>query len=261
MTERLSIQKTEWEDLLRAVHAVAQNAVSEIVVTAPKPTPAPETTRDAAQFFNDYGKFYNVLRDDKMLGPTISQDEFEGCDRIIRACGLAGWGMSWTAYALATTYHEVNGTMQPIREMGGPAYFTRMYDIRGDRPAKARELGNLTPGDGARYFGRGYVQLTGRTNYDRATKKLREMGFTVDLIANPDQALEPDIAAAILVAGMREGWFTGRDIDDDLPAKGQATREQFIASRDIINGKDRQDLIAGYAMTFQQALAAGVYTA
>src|SRR3546814_6075636 len=63
-----------------------------------------------------------------------------------------------------------------------------MYDIRGDRPAKARELGNLTPGDGAKYAGRGYVQLTGKSNYVKATAKLREMGFTVDLVAEPDRA-------------------------------------------------------------------------
>src|SRR3546814_9860137 len=74
-----------------------------------------------------------------MLGPDISKGEFTGCDKLIRACAVAGWGLSWVAYALATTYHETAGTMLPIKEIGGPAYFTRMYDIRGDRPGKARE--------------------------------------------------------------------------------------------------------------------------
>jgi len=267
MTDMMTIRRADWEALLRAVHNLSQNVVTvgeEIVVTAPRSTAPPPadlvpTGTDASFAFRDYGKFYDWLRNNRMLGPVISAGEFEGCDRIIRACALDRWGVSWTAYALATTYHEVNGTMQPIKEIGGSAYFTRMYDIRGARPAKARELGNLTPGDGAKYAGRGYVQLTGLDNYRKATKKLRQMGFDVDLVRNPERAMEPEIAAAILVAGMREGWFTGRDIDDDLPARGPATLAQFVASRDIINGRDKQDLIAGYANDFQTALQEGGY--
>jgi putative chitinase len=264
MTERMTIPRSLYEQLRQIVDAMEQGVEAEIVVTAPRPAPAapaldPGASADASFAFRDYGAFYDWLRENDMLGPKISAEEFEGCDRIIRACAKDGWGVSWTAYALATTYHEVNGTMQPIKEIGGPAYFTRMYDIRGARPAKARELGNLKPGDGAKYAGRGYVQLTGRTNYDRATKKLRALGFDVDLVAQPERAMEPEIAAAILVAGMREGWFTGRDIADDLPARGPARNAQFVASRDIINGRDKQEMIAGYAVDFQTALMAGGY--
>lgn len=263
MTERVSILRSDYEALLRAVHAISQNVEDipdEIVVTAPRPVQPPAAANDDAGFaFADYGRFYDFLRGNKMLGPKISATEFEGCDKIIRACAEAGWGVSWTAYALATTYHETAGTMQPIKEIGGPAYFTKMYDIRGDRPAKARELGNLTPGDGAKYAGRGYVQLTGKANYAKATAKLRALGFDVDLVAEPDRAMEPEIAAAILVLGMREGWFTGRDIDDDLPVSGPARLAQFIASRDIINGRDKQEMIAEYAVDFQTGLQQGGY--
>lgn len=261
MTERMTITRESFDQLRRIVDAMEQGIETEIVVTAPRPVPAaPEpTTDDAAFAFADYGAFYDWLRGNKMLGPDISKGEFTGCDKLIRACAVTGWGISWVAYALATTYHETAGTMLPIKEIGGPAYFTRMYDIRGDRPAKARELGNLTPGDGAKYAGRGYVQLTGKSNYVKATAKLREMGFDVDLVAEPDRAMEPEIAAAILVSGMREGWFTGRDIDDDLPASGPARHAQFVASRDIINGRDKQEMIAEYAADFQTALQQGGY--
>lgn len=261
MTERMTITRESFDQLRRIVDTMEQGVETEIVVTAPRPVPAaPEpTTDDAAFAFADYGEFYDWLRGNDMLGPDISKGEFTGCDKLIRACAVAGWGISWVAYALATTYHETAGTMLPIKEIGGPAYFTRMYDIRGDRPAKARELGNLTPGDGAKFAGRGYVQLTGKSNYVKATAKLREMGFTVDLVAEPDRAMEPEIAAAILVSGMREGWFTGRDIDDDLPASGPARHAQFVASRDIINGRDKQEMIAEYAADFQTALQQGGY--
>lgn len=258
MTEMMSITRESFERLRQIVEAMGQGIsiddTPEIVVEA-------EPVGDDAGFaFADYGKFYDFLRSNKMLGPKISPDEFNGCDTIIRACATERWGLSWVAYALATAYHETAHTMLPIKEMGGTAYFTRMYDITGNRPAKAKELGNLTPGDGAKYAGRGYVQLTGKTNYEKATEKLRQMGYDVpSLIAFPDKVMEPKIAAAVLVSGMREGWFTGRDIDDDLPAGRPGTLAQFIASRDIINGRDKQELIAGYAVDFQTGLQQGGY--
>jgi putative chitinase len=260
MTDRVLIARNDWEALVALVETINRSVQpEEIVVTAPRPLPVAPADEDAGFAFADYGAFYDFLRGNKMLGPKISADEFSGCDSILRACATAEWGISWVAYALATTYHETAGTMQPIKELGGPAYFTKMYDIRGDRPAKARELGNLSPGDGARYPGRGYVQLTGKANYEKATAKLRALGYDVDLVADPNRAMEPEIAAVILVLGMREGWFTGRDIDDDLPASGPARLAQFTASRDIINGRDKQEMIAEYAVDFQTGLQQGGY--
>lgn len=57
------------------------------------------------------------------------------------------------------------------------------------------DLGNTKPGDGARYVGRGYLQVTGRANY-------REIGALIgfDLEAEPDCAAEPDTAVKIACA-------------------------------------------------------------
>lgn len=225
----------------------------------PAPVPLPEPANDAGFAFVDYGKFYDFLRSNKMLGPKITQSEFDGCDAIIKACATGGWPVSFVAYGLATAFLETGATMQPIKEKGGTAYFTRMYDINGARPHKARELGNLSPGDGAKYCGRGYVQLTGKRNYAFATQKLKALGFDVDLVRNPDLAMRPDVAAAILVMGMSEGWFTTHKLSDDLQARGPSTFAQFKASRDIINGKDRDGEIASFAEDFQTGLLAGGY--
>jgi len=206
--------------------------------------------------------FFDKLRASKVLGPVLTEGEVSGCNVILAACGAQGWPIADTAYALATAYHETAGTMQPVKEYGGDAYYHRMYDIEGARPAKARELGNLLPGDGIKFPGRGYPQLTGRRNYELADKKLHEMGILKteeSLVDDPDLAMRPDIAAAIMVFGMREGWFTGRDLDDDLPRQGKATLAQFIASRDIINGRDKQEKIAGEAIIFQDGLFAGIW--
>ena len=115
----------------------------------------------------------------------------------------------WLAYMLATAYHEVDKKMQPIKEYGSDAYFFRMYDIEGQRPDVARDLGNTQPGDGVKFHGRGYVQLTGRRNYQDMSNRLG-----VDLVSNPGLALETDIAARIIFEGMIDGSFTGKKLSD-----------------------------------------------
>lgn len=57
------------------------------------------------------------------------------------------------------------------------------------------DLGNTQAGDGPRYKGRGFIQLTGRSNY-------RDYGqrIGVDLEANPDEALSPVVASKVFAA-------------------------------------------------------------
>ena len=194
-------------------------------------------------------KFFDVCRAG-IMGPTLDNSEVSGANAILEA--MQGLPKAWCAYALATAWHETAHTLQPIKEFGGNNYFFRRYDIQGQNPRLARQLGNTQPGDGVKYAGRGYVQLTGRANYQRATTKLG-----TDLIGNPDFAMLPSVAADILRHGMREGWFTGKSFQSYLPASGLATAAQFQAARRIINGTDKQALIANYAIEFQKALVAG----
>lgn len=267
----MSIERlTRAEQFLReALHEIAAiraemeatSDASPVPITPAEPTAPAVVEHDASTAFEDYGRFYDFLRGNKMLGPKITSEEFNGCDAILRACIRVNWPISYTAYALATSYLETAMTMQPIKEKGGQAYFQRMYDISGARPAKARELGNLTPGDGARYPGRGYVQLTGKANYIKATAKLQALGVLTmneSLVDNPELAMRPDVAAAVMTLGMQEGWFTGRKLSDDLP-RGPASLSQFVASRDIINGRDKDDEIAAFAIDFQTGLQQGGY--
>jgi hypothetical protein len=65
------------------------------------------------------------------------------------------------------------------------AYHTRMYEGRAD-------LGNTEPGDGHRYCGKGWIQLTGRANY-----RAYGLATGVNLEADPDRALEPAVAAKV----------------------------------------------------------------
>lgn len=87
--------------------------------------------------------------------------------------------------AVATVLVEVGRGFVPINEIGDDAYFTRMYEGRAD-------LGNTQPGDGARYHGRGLIQLTGRANYRTYGQRL---GY--DLEGNPELALDPTVSARV----------------------------------------------------------------
>lgn len=107
--------------------------------------------------------------------------------------------------ALATIGVEASSFL-PVREAywlpeaDRVAYLTRMYEGRED-------LGNTQPGDGARFGGRGWIQISGRSNYTTYGAKL-----DVDLVGNPDLALDPNIAAAIFAV-----YFTDHRIRWEPP--------------------------------------------
>jgi len=63
---------------------------------------------------------------------------------------------------------------------------------------KAKELGNTEAGEGSKYKGRGYIQLTGKANYQKIGKELFKDGVLDDpdaLVKNPDLMLDPYLAA------------------------------------------------------------------
>jgi predicted chitinase len=113
---------------------------------------------------------------------------------------------------LATVGTEV-GSFEPINEFGGAKYFAQHYEGRKD-------LGNTQAGDGVRYHGRGFIQLTGRANYRTYGQKLG-----IPLEAQPEQALKPDIAARILGR-----YFKDHGIATD------ARRQDWKSVRHKVNG-------------------------
>ncbi|MCB5412336.1 glycoside hydrolase family 19 protein [Pseudogemmobacter faecipullorum] len=154
--------------------------------------------------------------------------------------GQIGISISERAYVLATAYHET-GNFRWLRELWGPTPAQTRYEGRAD-------LGNTVAGDGRRFMGRGYVQITGRRNYTDWGKRLG-----LDLLNRPDLAEEPDIAAQILVEGMRLGTFTGKSLADYTNSNGVV---HYQSARRIVNGTDRAELIAGYARAYEAAIRA-----
>ena len=97
---------------------------------------------------------------------------------------------------LAQIGHE-SGSLRYVREIAdGSAYEGR------------RDLGNLVPGDGARYRGRGLIQLTGRDNYRQMRDLLDHLG-PPDFLDFPAALEEPQWAAWSAAA-----WWHSRHLSD-----------------------------------------------
>lgn len=147
------------------------------------------------------------------------------------------------AYVLATFKWETAHTFEPIDEYGGNTYFEKRY---GYKTKVGKRLGNINEGEGAKFHGRGYVQLTGRANYQKASQ-----AFDVDLITNPDLAKQPQLAYNIAIEGMIKGAFTGKKLSQFFKPN-QAP--DYDRARSIINGQDQHQKIADIARRFDELL-------
>ncbi|WP_372156585.1 XVIPCD domain-containing protein [Xanthomonas campestris pv. fici] len=96
------------------------------------------------------------------------------------------------SYMLATAQHETRNFQAPEEDFGR---------------SQARKLGYS---GGEEFYGRGYVHLTHDYNYANFDKLL---GLNGEMVRNPDMAKQPEIAAKVLVVGMRDGLFTGKPLD------------------------------------------------
>jgi hypothetical protein len=197
---------------------------------------------------------------DNVRGPlfngALTQQQVDGMNAI-----LAVWegsyftnDLRWLGYPLATTKHETASTMWPIEEYGKGAGMT--YGVKD-------------PETGQTYYGRGYIQLTWRDNYKRATKELRLKGAQ-DLEWHAAEALDPFIAGHTMFRGMIEGWFRSDSQGAQILARyfDSDTDDAYMA-REIING-DRKtipswsngvsigNLIKGYHEDFMRALEASL---
>lgn len=159
------------------------------------------------------------------------------------------------AYMLATIKHETGSTFNPVEEANWlkwksrKSYFEKMYDPILGNPEKRKKMaienGNTKKGDGVKYYGRGYVQITWKNNY----KKMQDK-FGVDLVNYPSLALENELAMNILIYGSETGFFTGNKLDKYINSK----KKDYYNARKVINGLDKAKTIEEYANKIEKCI-------
>lgn len=110
---------------------------------------------------------------------------------------------------------------QAVVDAGPAAIAERLYGYR-------KRLGNIHPGDGAKYIGRGFIQLTGRANYQAAGAALN-----LDLVNHPELAESPEVAARVAV------WFWQTRRIGALARAGDVTETTFRINGGKIGLHDR----------------------
>ncbi|HSK71017.1 MAG TPA: glycoside hydrolase family 19 protein [Pyrinomonadaceae bacterium] len=146
-------------------------------------------------------------------------------DAIRWECQSQGIGLkTQMAYVLATVEWETAKTFKPVREAYWLSENWRKKNLK------------YYP-----YYGRGYVQLTWKNNYQKYSDLLG-----VDMVKTPDLAMDNNIALFILVHGFKTGTFTGRKITDYI----SLSKTDFLHCRRCINGMDQAAKIAALAQKY-----------
>jgi len=202
--------------------------------------------------------FFDTVR--PLFEGRLNQYQVDGMNKIVEYADKWGYSPLRTAYILATAKHESANWMQPIRE-GARRYGPDYSDASAKRAVASIHAKGIIKTNYAlpsgpyrqSYYGRGLVQITWYDNYLKFERLLKK-----PLTANPDLALEWDIALDILFLGMRDGMFRrGKSLSMI------ETVADYKAAREIVNGdshktwggKDRiDDRMAGYARTFLAGL-------
>jgi putative chitinase len=187
----------------------------------------------------DRKTFFDGVRSSPFSG-KLNTSQVKGMTAILDAWDDSGLtDLRWLAYMFATVLAECGPQMLPVREG------FKKTDAQARAYVKSRGYAYAVVVNGQVYYGRGLVQLTWEKNYEKMGELLDK-----DLVNDPDQALEPDIAAEIMFKGMTLGTFTGKKLSDYF--NDDVT--DWIQARRIINKLDRAGEIAGYAKQFHSDL-------
>lgn len=166
----------------------------------------------------------------------LKQGADDGILRIVEYGFRNNYSIAEIAYNLATAGHETAEWYQPIREgatRSGPI-FTDAQAQAAVRNAMARGLikhDYVTPINGRSYYGRGLVQITWLDNY----KKYEELTGK-PLVAQPDLALDWDVALFIMYDGVNKGRFRKVKFSDYVPVGTEPTHQRMAQARNIVNG-------------------------
>ncbi len=186
-------------------------------------------------------QFYAGIRTN--LFPTLQQPQVDGINAILDEYELRQLSDSrWLAYILATAYHETAKTMQPIEEYGKGAGHKYGQHIK--------QSGETYDTPDQLYYGRGHTQNTWYEIYDMLTNEATKAGKDWDFLNQPELLLTMECSIWAMFECMIHGRYTGVSLSRYF----NASTADWTNARKIINGLDKADLIAGYAMMFYRAI-------
>lgn len=121
-------------------------------------------------------------------------------------------------YEIVGRLREAAFIAQIIHESGSFRYVKELAS--GEAYEGRKDLGNIYPGDGVKYKGRGLIQITGRSNYTQISN-----AFGVDFVNNPELLEQPEWAVKSAC-----WWWDSRNLNQ------YADKEDFRRITKIING-------------------------
>jgi predicted chitinase len=160
------------------------------------------------------------------------------------------------AFILATARRESASTFQSVREAASCgddetcrelAIGRELANQRGQKEPVVPNYASPDPINGLRYYGRGFIQLTFRRNYEKTSTLLK-----LNLTEDPDRVLETRIAGEILVRGMLGGWF-----GDHRPLSHyiDGDKADWVAARNNVNPRSKnKPITAAYAIDIDNCL-------
>jgi len=171
----------------------------------------------------------NLTSQENYLNNDFGDSKEDFIDATIAACRKHGLPLNeQIAYVIATAEHETAATFKPVKEA-----FCRSDAYR-------KKHFSYYP-----YYGRGYVQITHKSNY----KKYSDL-LGIDFVSDPDKVLVKNISLFILVHGMAVGRFTGKRLGEYV----NKNEKEFKRARKVINGNDKAAHIANIAEKWLQIL-------
>lgn len=154
--------------------------------------------------------------------------------------------LRYRAFALASVKVFTRDRFMPVVEEGATSYF----DAYEPGTELGQRVGNVEPGDGVRYRGRGYIPtIRGRENYALLSKLLGYEPKMTDLVDTPDRLLQPEVAYRVVSIGLIDGLFNGRRIAEFINDE----QTDYLAAATVVADPRSQE-IERAARLFEQIL-------
>jgi RHS repeat-associated protein len=188
---------------------------------SPTPLPLPDcpTAPSVLPFEETISKLVDYARNENNIYLSVPSSDTVASNMklVIDESAKYNLNVDELSYVFASIHWESHWGFWMEELASGEAYEGRL------------DLGNTEPGDGPKFKGRGFIQLTGRKNYQYYTDYLG-----LDLINNPSLAGDPQVSAQITVHGMENGIFTGAKLSDF----DNGSSFDFFGARAIVNAPD-----------------------